>query len=42
MVEYILLLVIVIGLLMAFKGQIAGALKSKTADVETSINNFTE
>lgn len=40
MVEYILLLVIVIGLLMAFKGQIASVIKGKTEQVGNDINSF--
>ncbi len=40
MVEYILLLVIVIGLLMAFKGQIASVIKGKTEQVGSDINSF--
>lgn len=40
MVEYILLLVIVVGLVMAFKGKIVSAIGSKTDEVTGSMDSF--
>ena len=40
MVEYILLLVVVIGLVLAFRKQIADVVKGKTGEVGDSINTF--
>ena len=40
MVEYILLLVVVIGLVLVFRRQIADVVKVKTGEVGESINTF--
>lgn len=40
MVEYILLLVVVIGIVMAFRGKIADVIKGKTDQVGEGINTF--
>ena len=40
MAEYILLLVVVIGIVVAFKGQIKAAFDKQVGDVSSSITNF--
>ncbi len=40
MTEYILLIVVVVGLAWVFRGKISGAIKGKMGQVETGINDF--